>query len=138
MQVIPGSHQIDQLPHVDTHHMDSLLSRGQKIAVDVDRSKAVGPALHAGDMSLHHIKLAHGSDANRKNDRRIGQAIRYILTTVPAAAMLVRGTDKFHHFNYELRPQADLDDVALAAHADSVARPVKALYLGTEKTAFRA
>ncbi len=143
MQVIPGSHRIDQLPHVDTFHKDNLLSRGQEIAVEVDRSKAVGLALHAGEMSLHHIKLVHGSDANRTADRRIGLAIRYIptyvrQTKVRDAAMLVRGTDKFHHFDYEPRPQADLDDAALAAHADSVARQVKALYSGTEQTAFRA
>jgi non-haem Fe2+, alpha-ketoglutarate-dependent halogenase len=143
MQVIPGSHKVDQLPHVDTFHKDNLLSRGQEISVDVDKSKAVGLALHAGEMSLHHIKLVHGSDANRTDDRRIGLAIRYIptyvrQTKVRDAAMLVRGTDKHRHFDYEPRPQADLDAGALAAHADSVARQVKALYQGTEKTAFRA
>ena len=83
------------------------------------------------------------SDANRTADRRIGLAIRYIPTTVRQtkvrdAAMLVRGTDKHHHFDYEPRPKADLDDAALAAHADSVARQVKVLCSGTEKTAFRA
>jgi non-haem Fe2+, alpha-ketoglutarate-dependent halogenase len=143
MQVIPGSHKIDQLPHVDTFHKDNLLSRGQEIAVEVDTSKAVGLALQAGEMSLHHIKVVHGSDANRTGDRRIGLAIRYIptyvrQTKVRDAAMLVRGTDKFHHFDYEPRPQADLDAAALAAHADSVARQVKALYQGTAKTEFRA
>ena len=143
MQVIPGSHKIDQLPHVDTFHKDNLLSRGQEIAVEVDRSKAVGLALHAGEMSLHHIKLVHGSDANHTEDRRIGLAIRYIpthvrQTKVRDAAMLVRGSDKFHNFDYEARPRADLDQGALAAHADSMARQVKALYQGTEKTAFRA
>jgi ectoine hydroxylase-related dioxygenase (phytanoyl-CoA dioxygenase family) len=143
MQVIPGSHKIDQLPHVDTFHKDNLLSRGQEIAVEVDKSKAVGLAMSAGEMSLHHIKLVHGSDANRTADRRIGLAIRYIptyvrQTKVRDSAMLVRGTDKFHNFDYEPRPQADLDEGALAAHADAVARQVKALYQGTEKTAFRA
>jgi non-haem Fe2+, alpha-ketoglutarate-dependent halogenase len=143
MQVIPGSHLIDQLPHVDTFHRDNLLSRGQEIAVEVDRTKAVGLPMGAGEMSLHHIKLVHGSDANRTGDRRIGLAIRYIptyvrQTKVRDSAMLVRGTDAFHHFDDEPRPQADLDDAALAAHADSVARQVKALYQGTEKTEFRA
>lgn len=143
MQVIPGSHRVDQLPHVDTFHKDNLLSRGQEIAVEVDKSKAVGIALHAGEMSLHHIKLVHGSDANRSNDRRIGLAIRYIpthvrQTKVRDSAMLVRGTDKFHNFDPEPRPRADLDEAALAAHADSVARQVKALYDGTGKTEFRA
>ena len=143
MQVIPGSHRIDQLPHVDTFHKDNLLSRGQEIAVEVDRSKAVGLAMSAGEMSLHHIKLVHGSEANRTDDRRIGFAIRYIPTHVRQtktrdAAMLVCGTDSYHHFDYEPRPKADLDEAALAAHADSVARQVKALYQGTEKTEFRA
>lgn len=143
MQVIPGSHKIDQLPHVDTFHKDNLLSRGQEIAVEVDRSKAVGLPLRPGEISLHHIKLVHGSGANGSDDRRIGLAIRYIpthvrQTKVRDAAMLVRGTDRHHHFDYEPRPKADLDAGALAAHADSVARQVKALYQGTEKTEFRA
>ncbi|MBL8344888.1 MAG: phytanoyl-CoA dioxygenase family protein [Rubrivivax sp.] len=143
MQVIPGSHKVDQLPHVDTFHKDNLLSRGQEIAVEVDKSKAVGLTLQPGEMSLHHIKLVHGSDANRSNDRRIGLAIRYIptyvrQTKVRDSAMLVRGTDKYHHFDAEPRPQADLDEAALAAHADAMGRQVKALYQGTEKTEFRA
>ncbi len=143
MQVIPRSHTVDQLPHVDTFHKDNLLSRGQEIAVEVDKSKAVGLALQPGEMSLHHIKLVHGSDANRSGDRRIGLAIRYIptyvrQTKVRDAAVLVRGTDKYRHFDYEQRPRADLDEAALATHADSVGRQIKALYEGTEKTAFRA
>jgi non-haem Fe2+, alpha-ketoglutarate-dependent halogenase len=143
MQVIPGSHKVDQLPHVDTFHKDNLLSRGQEISVEVDKSKAVGIALHAGEMSLHHIKLVHGSDANRGADRRIGLAIRYIPTSVRQtkvrdSAMLVRGQDKYHHFDPEPRPKADLDEAALAAHADAMGRQVKALYQGTGKTEFRA
>lgn len=143
MQFIPGSHKIDQLPHVDTFHRDNLLSRGQEIAVEVDKSRAVGIPLEAGEMSLHHIKLVHGSDANRTHDRRIGLAIRYIptyvrQTKVRDSAMLVRGTDKYHHFDYEPRPAADLDAAALAAHSESVNRQVKALYQGTDKQEFRA
>ncbi len=143
MQVIPGSHAIDQLPHVDTFHKDNLLSRGQEISVEVDKSKAVGLAMGAGEMSLHHIKLVHGSDANRTNDRRIGMSIRYIPTYVRQtklrdSATLVRGTDKYGHFDLEPRPKADLDQAALAAHADAVGRQVKALYQGTDKAAFRA
>ncbi len=74
---------------------------------------------------------------------RISLAIRYFQTyvrwtKVRNAEMLVGGTDKHHHFDYEPRPRADLDGTALVAHADSVARQGKALYQGTEKTAFRA
>ena len=143
MQFIPGTHKTEQLPHVDTFHKDNLLSRGQEIAVEVDKSKGVGIALEAGEMSLHHIKLVHGSEPNRTNDRRIGLAIRYIPTYVKQtkvrdSAMLVRGTDKYRNFDYEPRPLHDVDEAAQAAHADAVARQVKALYQGTDKQAFRA
>ena len=143
MQFIPGTHKVDQLPHLDTFHRDNLLSRGQEIAVEVDTSKAVGIALKAGEMSLHHIKLVHGSEPNRSADRRIGLAIRYIptyvrQTKVRDAAMLVRGTDQYRHFDAEPRPRADMDAAALAAHAESVGRQVKALYQGTDKQEFRA
>ncbi|MEP6740540.1 MAG: phytanoyl-CoA dioxygenase family protein, partial [Caldimonas sp.] len=138
MQFMPGTHKVEQLPHLDTFHRDNLLSRGQEIAVDVDTSKAVGIGLKAGEMSLHHIKLVHGSEPNRSADRRIGLAIRYIptyvrQTKVRDSGMLVRGIDRFHHFDEEPRPQADLDAAALAAHADAVGRQVKALYQGTDK-----
>ena len=143
MQFIPGSHKIEQLPHLDTFHRDNLLSRGQEIAVEVDKSKAVGVGLQAGEMSLHHIKLVHGSEPNGSADRRIGVAIRYIPTYVRQtklrdSAILVRGVDNYHHFDYEARPQADLDDAALAAHAAAMDRQVKALYQGTDQRAFRA
>src|SRR5207244_11644546 len=142
MQVIPASNKVVQLPHVDTFHKDNLLSRGQEISVEVDKSKAVGLAMSAGEMSLHHIKLVHGSDANRSNDRRIGMSIRYIptyvrQTKVRDSAVLVRGTDKYRHFDYEPRPKADLDEAALAAHADAIGRQVTALYQGTQKSEFR-
>jgi len=94
-------------------------------------------------MSIHHIKLVHGSEPNRSSDRRIGFAIRYIptyvrQTKVRDSAMLVHGTDRHHHFDPEPRPRADLDTGALAAHADAVGRQVKALYEGTGKQEFRA
>jgi non-heme Fe2+,alpha-ketoglutarate-dependent halogenase len=50
----------------------------------------------------------------------------------------VRGVDRYGYFDHEPRPRADLDQAALAAHADAVGRQVKALYEGTDKTAFRA
>jgi non-haem Fe2+, alpha-ketoglutarate-dependent halogenase len=143
MKVIPGTHVGDQLAHVDTFHKHNLLSRGQEIAVDVDQSRAVPILLEPGEMSLHHIKLVHGSEPNRSNDRRIGFAIRYIPTYVKQlkvrdSATLVRGVDRYGHFDHEPRPKGDLDERALAAHADAVGRQVKALYQGTDKTAFRA
>ncbi len=143
MRVIPGSHRWPQLDHRDTFHAHNLLSRGQEIAVEVDESQAVPMPMRAGEMSLHHVKLAHCSDPNRSRDRRIGLAIRYVPTSVRQvnvrdSATLVRGEDRFGNFDPEPAPRADLDEAALAAHADAVERQVAGLYKGTDKTAFRA
>ncbi len=143
MKFVPGSQTTDHLQHVDTFHKDNLLSRGQEIAVKVDNERTVDCILNPGEMSLHHVKLVHGSEPNRSNERRIELAIRYISTDVKQlkvrdSAMLVRGVDHEHNFDPEPRPKADLDEAALAAHADAVGRQVRALYSGTDKQAFRA
>src|SRR5580700_8528773 len=62
MRVIPGTHKGEQMGHRDTFAPDNLLSRGQEIAVDVDGSKAVDLVLRPGEMSLHHVRLIHGSE----------------------------------------------------------------------------
>ena len=143
MKFLPGSQTEDHLKHVDTFHKDNLLSRGQEIAVKVDTENTVDCILQPGEMSLHHVKLVHGSEPNRSNDRRIGLAIRYLPTDVRQlkvrdSATLVRGVDREGNFDHEPRPRRDLDENALAAHADAVGRQVKALYSGTDKQQFRA
>jgi chlorinating enzyme len=143
MKFIPGSHRWAQLQHVDTFHKNNLLSRGQEIAIQVDDSKGVMVPLKAGEISLHHVKLAHASGPNITGDRRIGFAIRYIpphvrQVKVRDSATLVRGRDTHGHYDPEPAPLADLDAAALAAHKEAVERQVKALYSGTDKTTFRA
>jgi non-haem Fe2+, alpha-ketoglutarate-dependent halogenase len=143
MKFVPGSQTQDHIEHVDTFHKDNLLSRGQEIAVKVDGEKTVNCILNPGEMSLHHVKVVHGSEPNRSNDRRIGLAIRYIPTDIKQlkvrdSATLVRGTDRHKNFDHEPRPRRDLSDEALAAHADAIGRQVKALYSGTDKQEFRA
>jgi ectoine hydroxylase-related dioxygenase (phytanoyl-CoA dioxygenase family) len=94
-------------------------------------------------MSLHHVKLIHGSGANCADDRRIGFAIRYVPTYVRQtagaedSAMLVRGVDTHHHFLEETPPAADLDDAALAQHAAVTARAAQILMRGTGRESFR-
>ena len=138
MKVLPGSHFDSHIPHRDTFAANNLLTRGQEIAVDVDEARAVSMPLEPGEMSLHHIRLVHGSAPNHSADRRIGLAIRYLPTHVRQtknrdSAMLVRGVDEFRHFDLEPRPQRDLGEAELAAHADAVERKVAVLYQGTNK-----
>jgi non-heme Fe2+,alpha-ketoglutarate-dependent halogenase len=142
MRMVPGSHG-EQLVHRDTFAANNLLSRGQEIAVDVDEGRGVDVLLRAGEMSLHHVRMVHGSPANRSGDRRIGFAIRYIPTYVRQlagatdGAMLVRGIDDHHHFVPEHAPAADLGPAARAHHAESMARSAKILYRGTGVERFR-
>lgn len=127
MRVIPGSHKLDQVPHRDTFAPTNLLSRGQEIMVEVDPSKAVMLELEPGEISLHHVRLIHGSDPNPSGERRIGFAIRYLPTHVRQtvatrdSAMLVRGVDDFHNFEPEQPPESDLAPAAIAQHATVIA-----------------
>ncbi len=139
MQVIPGTQTIDQVPHRDTFAPGNLLSRGQEIAVEVDRSRAVDVVLRPGEMSLHHVRLFHGSEANRSSQRRIGYAIRYIPTYVRqmsgprTTAFLVRGEDRHGHFDPEPVPRGEYDAAAVAAHAESLDRLDRVLYAGADR-----
>jgi len=143
MKFWPGSHLRNQLEHRDTFASDNLLSRGQEIAVEVPAGEGVDVALKAGEMSLHHVLLVHGSGPNTTDDRRIGFAIRYIpphvrQLKVRDSATLVRGRDTHGNFDLEPAPRHDLDEAAVAAHRDAVERSVKALYAGTDRAEFRA
>jgi non-heme Fe2+,alpha-ketoglutarate-dependent halogenase len=136
MEVIPGSHLFDQIPHRDTFARHNLLTRGQEVAVEVDASQAVRLTLEPGEMSLHHVRLIHGSPPNPSDDRRIGFAIRYIPTSVRQtegedSATLVRGEDRFGHFEPEPRPQADLQPEIVALHQRITERNAQILYRGT-------
>jgi hypothetical protein len=141
MRMVPGSHG-EQHGHRDTFAPHNLLSRGQEIEVEVDEARGVDILLRAGEMSLHHVLMVHGSPPNRSGDRRIGLAIRYIPTHVRQlagedSAMLVRGVDEYRHFVPEPAPRADLAPEARAHHAESVARSAKILYRGTGVERFR-
>jgi len=136
MGFIPGTHTSDQIPHRDTFAKNNLLTRGQEVAVDVDERKAVTIELEPGEISLHHVRLVHGSPANPSNDRRIGFAIRYIPTSVAQvagrdSASLVRGTDRFHHFDLEPRPSQEMDPAFVKLHKEIAERSAQILYRGT-------
>ena len=137
MEFIPGTHNKDQIPHRDTFDKHNLLTRGQEVAVEVDESQAVRIDLEPGEISLHHVRLVHGSPPNPSNDRRIGFAIRYIPTTVAQvagedSATLVRGEDTHHHFELEPRPARDMDPEFVALHERIAERNAQILYRGTE------
>ncbi len=142
MKFVPGSHKGDQIPHTDTFDEHNLLTRGQEVDMEVDESATVDVVMRAGEMSLHHVRLVHGSHPNQSARRRVGLAIRYIpphvrQIKVRDSAMLVRGEDRYGHFDLEVPPTADLDAAAVARHEDAMERQIAALYQGTDRTEMR-
>lgn len=139
MRVVPGTHRKDVVAHRDTFSAGNMLSRGQEIAVEVDEDHAVDLVLQPGQMSLHHVKIFHGSHQNRSGDRRIGFAIRYLPPDVRQGAELVdsatpvRGTDRFGYFEHEPAPRADLDPAALEAHRAVHERRLQITMRGAER-----
>ena len=123
MQVVPGTHKM-QFAQRETYALDNALSRGQEIAQDVDESKTVAMTLEAGEMSLHHIGIAHGSKANSSEQSRIGLAVRYMATEVVQKGaerqivQLVRGIDEYGNFEIVAPPVDPVSAAEIRNEAD--------------------
>lgn len=107
MLIIPGSHQLGILDHGKSDEDGNLLSVNQAIAEDqLSPETAVTITLKAGQISLHHGQVVHGSRPNHSNRRRCGMTIRFTTPDVawvgdpdqkvPWKPVLVRGEDKYH------------------------------------------
>jgi len=137
MRMIPGSHAWGATAHVETFADDNLLSRGQVMQREINEADAVDLALKPGEISLHHVNVAHASEPNRSNDSRIGIAIRYVSPNVRQkliekdSATLVRGEDRVGNFEHEQRPNRDFEPAALARLDRVVARRKATIYQDT-------
>ena len=109
MRMWTGSHKNEIRQHHQKFDQDNLLTRGQTIE-NVPVKKTVPVVLKAGQMSLHHPKIVHGSGLNKSNDRRIGFVIQsYIGSNVDQVlgkmyVQLARGRDNFKYHEYVKRP----------------------------------
>ena len=119
---MPGSHLWDSIEHEDTFDKDNLLTRGQVLKHYIDEDQAIDIVVEPGQISLHHVNIAHASAPHCSADRRIGLALRYVtprvrqVTGVPDAATLVRGKDKNGNFEMEPAPEYDMAPAAVALH----------------------
>jgi ectoine hydroxylase-related dioxygenase (phytanoyl-CoA dioxygenase family) len=104
-----GSHKDNLKKHDEKFNEGNLLTRGQTVK-NVPKEKTTPLILKAGQMSLHHPLVVHGSDLNRSNDRRIGFVIQsYIGTNVKQilgknSVQLARGIDEFNYHEKIERP----------------------------------
>ena len=139
MRVLPGSHRGELMPHKDEYHDDNMLTRGQEVAVEVDEAKAVSMPLQTGEASLHNGRLAHASEPNRSDDRRVGLSLHYMPTRTKQvvgdwdSAALVRGEDRFGHFALSPRPSRDFDPEAVKFHKKAATAVREVLFKDAEK-----
>ena len=106
MRMWSGSHKENLKNHKQKFDENNLLTRGQTIEnVPLEETDSV--VLEAGQMSLHHPTVVHGSGLNKSNDRRIGFVIQsYIGSDVDQVlgkiyVQKARGEDthKFHEYS---------------------------------------
>ena len=110
MKIWSKSH-INIKDHNEKFNEGNLLTRGQTVE-NVPEEEVKSIELKAGQMSLHHPRVVHGSGINRSNDRRIGFVIQsYIGTNVKQilgknSVQIARGEDKYHYHEIINRTKA--------------------------------
>ena len=111
-----GSHKNDIKHHEQRYDEGNLLTRGQTVE-DVPLNKTTPLILKAGQMSLHHPTIVHGSGLNKSNDRRIGFVVQsYIGSNVNQVlgkmyVQQARGDDTFKYHQHTKRPINLMDSV---------------------------
>ena len=125
MRMWSGSHKEKIKDHKDTYNQNNLLTRGQTVQ-NVPIEKTIPNILKAGQLSLHHPMIVHGSGPNKSNKRRIGFVVQsYIGTNVNQVlgkifVQQARGKDTFKYHEHAKRPIELMSkkDVALRIKAN--------------------
>ena len=108
MRMWSGSHKEKIKDHEDTYDKNNLLTRGQTVQ-DVPIKKTTPNILKAGQLSLHHPMIVHGSGPNTSNQRRIGFVVQsYIGANVDQVlgkifVQQARGEDTFKYHEHAKR-----------------------------------
>ncbi len=119
MRMWSRSHKDELKYHNQKFDENNLLTRGQTVE-NVPIKETTPVILKAGQMSLHHPTIVHGSGLNRSNDRRIGFVIQsYIGSNVNQVlgkmyVQQARGKDNYSYHEHvsrakELMNKKDID-----------------------------
>ena len=127
MQYVPGSHRRGQRPHAQRLDDTNLLQSGQFAELEEGDDAIADCVLDAGEFSIHHARVLHGSRPNTSDRPRIGLSVNYVAAGArqvsgPDSATLVRGRDR-GGFRLEPRPNADFSPAAVAAWLDALEFP---------------
>jgi len=138
MRMWSGSHKNNLKDHDQMFNESNLLTRGQTVNnVPIDKTTPL--ILKAGQMSLHHPTVVHGSDLNKSNDRRIGFVIQsYIGTDVKQvlgenSVQLARGFDEFNYHKTIDRPKSLMNKNDLKVKKQENGNLQKIFYNGSRK-----
>ena len=138
MRMWSGSHKDNLKEHDQMFNEGNLLTRGQTVNnVPIDKTTPL--ILKAGQMSLHHPTVVHGSDLNKSNDRRIGFVIQsYIGTDVKQvlgenSVQLARGFDEFNYHKTIDRPKSLMNKNDLKVKKQENGNLQKIFYNGSRK-----
>ncbi len=138
MRMLSGSHKENLRHHEQKFDENNLLTRGQTIKnVSLDKTDPV--ILKAGQMSLHHPKIVHGSGLNYSDDRRIGFVIQsYIGSNVDQVlgkmyVQKARGEDKYKYHEYSNIPTELMGRKEVISQNKANEELSKIFYFGSEK-----
>ena len=137
MRMWPGTHKEDLKNHIEKFDYDkgNLLTRGQTVE-NVPLEKTDPVILKAGQLSLHHPKIVHGSGINKSKERRIGFAIQsYIGTNVDQVlgkiyVQQARGKDLFNYHKHVERPKDLMEENGISIRKKAMEDLSKIFYKG--------
>ena len=134
MEMLSSGGAPRQLHHAALGLAHSINRAGQTIMEAFDDTNPVAMALPAGSFSLHHELAVHRSAPNRAAHRRVGIGLNYMPTHVRVnspvrlSAMLVRGEDRYGHFDLIDPPSAERDPRSRSIRRSATATAPTTMY----------
>jgi ectoine hydroxylase-related dioxygenase (phytanoyl-CoA dioxygenase family) len=137
MRFIPGSHRRDQLYRHHQTTRDNVVLNLELDQDQFDERDAVNVELEPGQISLHDVRLIHGSLANTSGQRRAALILRYMPGTsyydrslgrrrdnspfniVDQPLWLMRGVDRTGNNDFQHGHTQWLERYSRPAHADA-------------------
>jgi len=138
MRMLKGSHKKDLKFHDQKFDENNLLTRGQTIE-NVLINETTPVILKAGQLSLHHPTIIHGSGLNKSKERRIGFAIQsYIGTNVDQVlgkiyVQQARGNDTFKFHEHVKRPTELMNENDIITRKKANEELSKIFYSGSKQ-----
>ena len=138
MRMLKGSHKKDLKFHDQKFDENNLLTRGQTIE-NILINETTPVILKAGQLSLHHPTIIHGSGLNKSKERRIGFAIQsYIGTNVDQVlgkiyVQQARGNDTFKFHEHVKRPTELMNENDIITRKKANEELSKIFYSGSKQ-----